>query len=210
MNRADDARDPVNGSGKTSGKWGQIKRDHGSIEYPANGDYGAYVIYAALGGEQGTVSCVVTSTSLDGEALAREFENDTNNGDYDGAFGRQCVDMFVWFIKKHTDLNSALCDGGQCAANLVKENTGAGISVSSEPSSPAVFSVAPGVKTWNGSGGPYGHVGIVIGVDQEAGTATTLETAQGIVPAKVFTHKLSDIPEGVTFVYLGDHLKGIN
>lgn len=46
MNKADAKRDPdVN---KTT--WGQIKRDNGPIEYPANSDYGAFVEYSALAG----------------------------------------------------------------------------------------------------------------------------------------------------------------
>lgn len=46
MNIADAQRDPeVNQT-----TWGQIKRDNGPIEYPANGDYGAFVTYAALAG----------------------------------------------------------------------------------------------------------------------------------------------------------------
>ena len=46
MNKADEKRDPdVNKTG-----WGQVKRDHGPIEYPANKDYGAYVVFAALTG----------------------------------------------------------------------------------------------------------------------------------------------------------------
>ncbi len=46
MNIADEKRDPeVN---KTT--WGQVKRDYGPIEYPANGDHGAYIMYLAIGG----------------------------------------------------------------------------------------------------------------------------------------------------------------
>ncbi|MCA9329142.1 CHAP domain-containing protein [Candidatus Saccharibacteria bacterium] len=46
VNKIDAKRDPE--SNKTS--WGQVKRDHGPIEYPANKDYGAFVMYAALSG----------------------------------------------------------------------------------------------------------------------------------------------------------------
>lgn len=46
MNIADEKRDPeVN---KTT--WGQIKVDYGKIEFPAHGDYGAFIMYAALAG----------------------------------------------------------------------------------------------------------------------------------------------------------------
>lgn len=46
MNKADVQRDPD----RNPTGWGQIKRDHGPIEYPANSDYGAFVEYAALAG----------------------------------------------------------------------------------------------------------------------------------------------------------------
>ncbi len=50
MNRADAKRDPTVEPAKSGSTWGQIKRDYGSIEYPANSDYGAYVYYIAAGG----------------------------------------------------------------------------------------------------------------------------------------------------------------
>lgn len=57
MNKADSKRDPnVN---KTT--WGQVKRDKGPVEFPANQGYGAFVMYAALSGIQvtssGSASC---------------------------------------------------------------------------------------------------------------------------------------------------------
>lgn len=45
-NMLDEKRDPT----KNGLKWGQIKRDYGPIEYPANKDYGAFVVYLGLGG----------------------------------------------------------------------------------------------------------------------------------------------------------------
>lgn len=64
MNKADAQRDPsVN---KTT--WGQIKTDHGGLEYPANNDYGAFVQYAALSGVAigaggGNSNCVASGNS---------------------------------------------------------------------------------------------------------------------------------------------------
>lgn len=56
MNKADAKRDPGEAAPNT---WGQIKRDYGPIEYPANADYGAYVQYAAMAGisTSGTAAC---------------------------------------------------------------------------------------------------------------------------------------------------------
>ncbi len=53
MNRADKQRDP--NYNKTT--WGQIKKDYGPIEYPANMDYGAYIYYLAAGGNIGSDIC---------------------------------------------------------------------------------------------------------------------------------------------------------
>lgn len=59
MNRADERRDPTKGAAN----WGQIKRDLGPIEYPANTDFGAFVMYVAMGGSIGTDKCAVGSTA---------------------------------------------------------------------------------------------------------------------------------------------------
>lgn len=48
MNRADAKRDPTVEPTKSNNTWGQIKVDYGKIEYNANLDYGAYVLYEAL------------------------------------------------------------------------------------------------------------------------------------------------------------------
>jgi len=54
MNRADAKRDPATAP---AGTWGQVKRDFGPIEYPANNDYGAFVVYGALAGISTTGNC---------------------------------------------------------------------------------------------------------------------------------------------------------
>lgn len=48
MNRYDKQRDPTVDPTKSNRTWGQVKYDNGPIEYPANADYGAFVIYKAL------------------------------------------------------------------------------------------------------------------------------------------------------------------
>ena len=49
-NMLDEKRDPT----KNGSNWGQIKRDGKSIVYPANKDYGAFVVYLGLGGGSGS------------------------------------------------------------------------------------------------------------------------------------------------------------
>lgn len=50
VNMLDEKRDPT----KNGSNWGQVKRDYGPIEYPANKDYGAFVVYLGLGGGSGS------------------------------------------------------------------------------------------------------------------------------------------------------------
>ncbi|HEY0965059.1 MAG TPA: endonuclease/exonuclease/phosphatase family protein [Candidatus Saccharimonadales bacterium] len=60
MNIADAIRDP---EAAKPGTWGQIKRDHGGIEYPANADYGAFVVFGALAGIASGDSCQTSSSA---------------------------------------------------------------------------------------------------------------------------------------------------
>lgn len=60
MNKADAKRDP---DVAKSGTWGQIKTDGGSIQYPANDDYGAFVVYASIAGITINDGCDTTSLS---------------------------------------------------------------------------------------------------------------------------------------------------
>ncbi len=63
MNKADAKRDPAVAP---NGTWGQVKRDNGPVEYPANNIWGAWVQYAALAGISGdssVSSCGSTDTS---------------------------------------------------------------------------------------------------------------------------------------------------
>lgn len=64
MNKADAKRDPE----KNPNGWGQIKRDYGPIEYPANEGYGAFVQYSGLTGLQTGGSC---DSSLSGPTRQR-------------------------------------------------------------------------------------------------------------------------------------------
>jgi len=61
MNRADSIRDPNKHA--TDNSWGQIKTDGGSLIYPANNDYGAYVVYNALKASVGSSSAKCSTIS---------------------------------------------------------------------------------------------------------------------------------------------------
>lgn len=61
MNRADAQRDPTAGAG--SPNWGQYLIDNGDLTYPANNQYGAFVVYAGLGGSSGDSESSSSSSS---------------------------------------------------------------------------------------------------------------------------------------------------
>ena len=58
MNRADLKRDPTAEPTKGNNTWGQVKVDYGGLSYPANGDHGAFVMYAALANLPSTGSSI--------------------------------------------------------------------------------------------------------------------------------------------------------
>ncbi|MDO4271378.1 MAG: hypothetical protein Q4C83_00100 [Candidatus Saccharibacteria bacterium] len=66
MNKADAKRDPNTAA---PGTWGQVKVDNGPIEYPANQDHGAYVMYLALGGPVDGSAGGSASTRDDGKFI---------------------------------------------------------------------------------------------------------------------------------------------
>lgn len=61
MNRSDSVRDPAKHA--TDNTWGQIKTDGGPLVYPANNDYGAYVVYNALKTSAGLSSTECSTNS---------------------------------------------------------------------------------------------------------------------------------------------------
>lgn len=117
-----------------------------------------------------------TGDPLDGDALAKSFEDATHgSGDYDGSYGRQCVDLSKWFLVNKTKMFSSppLCNGFECAGVCANGSKGK-ISVSKEPTAPAIFSDPPGCL---GSDGTWGHTGIVVKVSPD-GSIETRETGQ--------------------------------
>lgn len=109
MNKADAKRDP----GKNPTGWGQIKRDHGPIEYPANSDYGAFVQYAGLAGVSLGGTCDTTASGPVRQRvveLAKQELELWNNGtlkpgtDYhkysQGRNENWCADFVSWIYNK--------------------------------------------------------------------------------------------------------------
>jgi|GEM_PF-1702415 len=167
MNRADPRRDPTIEPTKSNNTWGQIKRDYGPIEYPANSDYGAFVVYASLAGL--SVGCGLVEGGMT-ENLARTFmmrygENVRDDSvtamnaspfgtPSDGCIGgalSNCVSFSAFFMNKFSDTLHRGGNGADVVANL----DAAGVPTGSEPRVYSVFS-------WDN--GEYGHTGVVLGI----------------------------------------------
>jgi len=227
MNQMDQKRDPRDETTSTNSSWGQIKKDGGSIEYPANsgdGQYGAFVIYSLLIGADITgARCSGTSgKNIDATSLQTEFAdymkaNKNNYGAY--ALGYNgCTTLAAWFIGTHTNLTYGGGNGGSVVDNLLSKNSS--LKKSTTPVAPSVFSVAGGAATWGGSGDSItdkngnvvypGHVGLVLSVDEANKTVTALATGSGYdtdQKRSFISVKYSYPNKNVTFVYVGDNLK---
>lgn len=155
----------------------------------------------SAGGSSSTGS---SSFSEDIETMLTQFESDTGGtGDWDGAYGRQCVDMSVWFLDNFTTLNHASNNGNQFVNSLVAANPQ--LSVTSTPEAPAFFSVNCHDTPAMTSNCPYGHTGVVLQVDAD-GTIHTLENSGSLGKSYTRTWTPSQY-SGALFVNVGDYLK---
>ena len=144
------------------------------------------------------------------EEVAAAFEKDTNNtGDWDGSYGRQCVDLSMWFVQTHTTLTWVGANGGDVVANLVAGNPGK-ITSSNVPKAPAIFSTRvskyrANPSTWcSDINAVCGHTGLIITVN--GNTLTGLDTWNGAGGVNTFTIEWAP-GDQVDFAYLGDVLK---
>ena len=140
----------------------------------------------------------------DGATLAAEFEKDTNNtGDYDKAYGRQCVDLSLWYVAKHTTLKSSSCNGNCFVDAMKSANPQLTVIKSGVPTAPAVFSTDDHIM---GRHSPsYGHTGVVVSVDSD-GTIHTIETGNAAGKVWYGTYK-KDEYQGARFASVKDYLK---
>lgn len=152
----------------------------------------------------GSSSAGASSFSEDIETMLKQFESDTGgSGDWDGAYGRQCVDMSVWFLDNFTTLNHASNNGNQFVNSLVAANPQ--LSITSTPEAPAFFSVNCYDTPAMTSNCPYGHTGVVLQVDAD-GTIHTLENSGSLGTSYTRTWTPSQYT-GALFVNVGDYLK---
>ena len=166
MNRADAPRDPTVEPTKSNNTWGQIKKDHGPIEYPANNGHGAFVVYASLAGIAG--GCGLTEGGMTEEQaktfMMRYGENVNNDSVAALTLGpgspgtgcaggplSNCVSFSAFFVNKFSD---SRYQGGN-GVDVVKNLGAAGVPTGTEPRVYAVFSWADNSA---------GHTGIVLGI----------------------------------------------
>lgn len=172
---------------------------------------GSNVKWAALNNttaQQWKITTVSTndsgsSVATDADQLRKEFQK---VGDYDGAYGLQCVDIVRWYVDTYTTLNSTSGHGKDLVANLANKY---GLTISSTPKAPGIFSVAGGYHTWGCSGSTYGHTGVVVSVNTTKKTATVIHTGSSLADENPNSWKsdYSYPASGVTFVYLGNYMK---
>lgn len=174
---------------------------------------GSNVKWAALNSSSNAQKWAVTEVSTtggsgssgatDASALQAEFQK---VGDYDGAYGLQCVDIVRWYIDTYTTLKSTSGNGKDLVNNLAKEN---GLTITTTPKAPGIFSVAGGYNTWGCSGSEYGHTGVVLSVDTTKKTATVIHTGHKLEDQdpNSWVSTFSYPASGVTFVYVGNYLK---
>ena len=160
MTKADAARDPA--ANPTS--WGQIKRDFGPLEYPANSTYGAFVIYGALAGISGTCGAAGAGTFVWPEAHSTTISS---------CFGERNDPLNPGRISNHPGLDIV---GG--AGTPILAAAGGTVTNAGPVSGYGNNFVA--IKHNNGFGTSYGHmesmsvrVGDIVTPGQQIGTEGT-------------------------------------
>ena len=182
MNRFDLIRDPTVEPTRSNNTWGQFKVDAvGSLEYPANSDFGAFVVYVALGGSSvlcnggQLVSGGFSSVEEADQAIMSYYREQAEAFQFadelelDGVYFRKlcvagplanCVSFTRWFIAKYTSAGALSLGNGNMVVGQLAGKYGFS-EIQSEPRAYAIFSRQSG-------GDGYGHTGVVLGVDEAA------------------------------------------
>lgn len=172
MNRADLIRDPESEPTKSNNTWGQIKQDGGSIEYPANLGYGAFVIYSALVGPSEICGGAGNGMNRDQATDLMSYYIDPANFDENmklikypaekssGGPLANCVTFSAWFVEKYTTLIANYNNGVDVVGNMAKSNN---LEVQTVPRQYAVFSIGESAYASSSAG----HTGIVLGINQD-------------------------------------------
>lgn len=217
MNRFDLKRDPTVTPTSTNNTWGQIKVDHGSIDYPANRDYGAFVYYSVLAG----ISSSTCGSGADGglvsggmnETQARAFmdiySSDPNNRQYIGSSScgcrggclKNCTSFSSYFINKYTtiagfDGSVRGGNGNQIVPNMIARNPD--IQYGSVPRPYAIFS-NPAYSAYGPTSA--GHTGVILGVDTTNNVAIIGQASCNQASITVRTYPLDQISNSTDWLY---------
>ena len=175
MNRADQNRDP-----NFNKNWCQIKTDGASMTCPANSDYGAFVLYSALGGSNQMSRCGGTSLISGGMTpeqakqymdnyrdIARNVDKyDITENKYHinttvncgGNIFTNCVAFSQYFISQNTtDTADEMPNGKDVVSAIIKK--GIALDGKNIPQPYAVFSTSV-----YASNPDAGHTGVVLGI----------------------------------------------
>lgn len=217
MNRSDLKRDPTATPTSKNNTWGQIKVDHGSIAYPANRDYGAFVYYSVLAGvssstcASGANGGLTTGgmTKAQAEAFMLVYSSDPNNRQYIGSSScgckggclRNCTSFSTYFINKYTTIAGFTGsprggNGNQIVPNIIARNPN--IQHGTVPRPYAIFS-NPAYSAYGPSSA--GHTGVILGVDTANNTAIIGEASCSRASISVRTYPLSQITDNSSWLY---------
>lgn len=216
MNRSDIKRDPTVSPTSTNQTWGQIKRDHGSIEYPANRDYGAFVYYSALAGISSS-TCANDSSGLvsggmtkeQAEAFMSVYSSNPVNKEFIGSSScscrggclKNCTSFSSYFINKYTSIigfdgSLAGGNGNQIVPNIIARNPS--IQHGTVPRVYAIFS-NPAYSKYGPTSA--GHTGVVLGIDTENNLAIIGEASCNNASISVRTQSLDTMTNNEDWIY---------
>ncbi len=172
MNKADTQRDPA--FNKTT--WGQVKRDGGPIEYPANDDYGAFVMYAALAGISGN-DCDQTLASRVVEIAKEELRLGANeaDGSYLKYTGGIEADWCAYFVSWVFDKAGKPFEGGSIPQVATMREYAQQRGLYFSKTDPSYIPQPGDIVVYKENVDPYpSHVNIVISYDAATETITTI------------------------------------
>lgn len=153
-----------------------------------------------------TATAATTGSGLTAAALQAAFDQVPNNGDYDGVYGLQCVDLYLWFVNNYTTLSAPSANGKDCVSKLANKY---GLTVRSTPTPYSIFSTASANGSFWCNNTQYGHTGVVVSVNTSTKKCTILHTGnslQNTIPRSWITEVSYDVDD-VVFVDLRPYLK---
>lgn len=214
MNTADAQRDPTLEGVKTAKTWGELKNSTATtLTYPAKTYYGAYIVYASIAGIKLSGGCNggLVSGGMDIEeanAFMRTYIDSPDSVNYlggawsDPVFGplANCVSFSNYFVNKYTTFRSTSGMGATLAGNFLSVYPE--VPSGTEPQPYSLFST-PGPTS-------DGHTGIILGVNEEAGTMIVGDQAWGAelrLPREMAISDFNRRYGQPTYAYLSDYLK---